>query len=44
MTFRESESYQQAAYMLKEEFTAPDRLPEMSGSISLDAANGLANG
>lgn len=44
MAFRESESYQQAAYMLKEEFTAPDRLPEMSGSLSLDAANGLANG
>ncbi len=44
MAFRESESYQQAADMLKEEFTAPDRLPEMSGSISFDAANGLANG
>jgi len=44
MTFRESDSYQQALSMLKEEFTAPDRLPEMSGSISLEAANGLANG
>ena len=44
MAFRESEIYQQAAYMLKEEFTAPDRLPEMNGSISLDAANGLAEG
>lgn len=44
MAFRESEIYQQAAYMLKEEFTAPDRLPEMNGSISFDAANGLAEG
>ena len=44
MTFRESESYQQAAGMLKEEFTAPDRLPEMSGSMTFEAANGLADG
>ncbi len=44
MAFRGTESYQLAADMLKEEFTAPDRLPEMSGSISFDAANGLANG
>jgi hypothetical protein len=44
MAFRESESYQQAACMLKEEFNAPDRLPEMGGSISFDAADGLANG
>jgi hypothetical protein len=42
MAFRESESYQQAAYMLKEEFTAPDRLPEMNGSITFEAAQGLA--
>ena len=44
MAFRESESYQQAASLLKEEFTAPDRLPEMSGSMSLDAANGFGAG
>jgi hypothetical protein len=44
MAFRESEIYQQAAYLLKEEFAAPDRLPEMNGSISFDAANGLAEG
>lgn len=44
MVFRESEVYQRAACMLKDEFTAPDRLPEMSGSMTLDAANGLANG
>ena len=44
MSFRESESYQQAAGMLKEEFTASDRLPEMSGSMTFEAANGLANG
>lgn len=44
MAFRESESYQEALCMLKEEFTAPDRLPEMRGAISLEAADGLANG
>jgi hypothetical protein len=44
MAFRESETYQQATSMLKEEFTAPDRLPEMSGSMTLEAADGLANG
>jgi hypothetical protein len=44
MSFRESESYQQAAYMLKEEFTAPDRLPDMGGSITFDAVSGLAEG
>jgi hypothetical protein len=44
MAFRESEIYQQAAYLLKEEFAAPDRLPEMNGSISFDVANGLAEG
>lgn len=44
MAFRESESYQQAAYLLKEEFTSPDRLPEMNGSMTFDAANGLADG
>jgi hypothetical protein len=43
MVFRESEIYQQATCMLKEEFTAPDRLPEMSGSMTFDAVNGLAN-
>jgi len=44
MTFRESESYQRAVGMLKEEFTAPDRLPEMTGSMTFEAANGLADG
>ena len=44
MTFRESESYQQAAAMLKEEFTAPDRLPEMTGSMNIEAADGFATG
>jgi hypothetical protein len=44
MAFRESESYQQAVGMLKEEFTAPDRLPEMRGAMTFEAADGLANG
>lgn len=44
MAFRESESYERAAGMLKEEFTAPDRLPEMSGSMTFEAASGLADG
>lgn len=42
--FRESESYRQAACLLKEEFTASDRLPEMSGSMTFEAANGFATG
>jgi hypothetical protein len=42
MAFRESESYQQAASLLKEEFAAPDRLPEMNGSMTFEAANGFA--
>jgi hypothetical protein len=42
MAFRESESYRQAAQMLKEEFTASNRLPEMNGSMTFEAANGLA--
>ncbi len=44
MAFRETESYQQAASLMKEEFTAPDRLPEMRGSMTFDAANGFATG
>lgn len=44
MVFRESESYQQAACLLKEEFTAPDRLPEMNGSMTFEAADGIATG
>jgi hypothetical protein len=44
MTFRESEPFHQAASMLKEEFTAPDRLPEMTGSMTIEAADGLATG
>jgi hypothetical protein len=44
MTFRESESYQQAAALMKEEFTAPDRLPNMSGSMTFDAVDGFATG
>jgi hypothetical protein len=44
MAFRESASYQKAATMLKEEFSAPDRLPEMSGSMNMEAANGFATG
>jgi hypothetical protein len=44
MAFRESQSYQQAAALMKEEFTAPDRLPEMKGSMTFDAAKGFARG
>ena len=40
--FRESESYHQAACLLKEEFTASDALPEMRSAISFEAADGLA--
>lgn len=44
MAFRESESYQQAASLLKEEFAAPVRLPEMNGSMTFDAADGFVTG
>jgi hypothetical protein len=44
MVFRESASYQQAVSLLKEEFAAPVRLPEMSGSMTIESANGLATG
>jgi hypothetical protein len=42
--FRDTESYQQAVSLLKEEFTAPSTLPEMHGAISFEAADGLATG
>ncbi len=44
MAFRESASYQQAASMLKDEFSTADRLPEMSGAMTIEAANGFATG
>ena len=44
MTFRESASYQQAASMIKEEFTAKERLPDMTGSMNIEAADGFATG
>ena len=44
MEFRESGSYQKAVSLLAEEFAAPDTLPEMSGAISLDAADGMSTG
>jgi len=44
MTFRESEAYRQAAALMQEEFTAPDRLPDMRGSMTFDAVDGFATG
>ena len=44
MTFRESEAYRQAEALVKEEFTAPDRLPDMRGAVTFDAVDGFATG
>jgi len=44
MAFREAASYQQAVSMLKAEFSAPDKLPEMRGSMTIEAAEGFAKG
>lgn len=44
MAYRESASYQKAAAMLNEEFSTPERLPEMRGSMTIEAANGFATG
>jgi len=42
MVYRESDTYQQAISRVAEEFTEYGKLPEMRGSVSLDAADGLA--
>lgn len=44
MEIRQSESYQEAVSLLAAEFVSPIGLPEMTGSISLDAADGLSTG